>query len=269
MGTAWLDDDERAAWLRLVAVVELLPGVLDSQLRTDSAVTHFEYYVLAVLSEAPERTLRMTTLAQRTNATLPRLSHVVRRLQERGLVERTPCPEDGRATNARLTAEGWDAVVAAAPGHVATVRRHVVDPLSREQLVQLRLIGDALLSRLDPDGRMTALYAPDEDVVRTGPDAATFGFDSVLYRSGGEAGTWVFLDVPEEAADEIHARYDHLVGGFGAVRVEVVLGRSTWRTSLFPSRERGTFVLPVRQAVRRSEGVEPPDQVRVQLTVLL
>ena len=71
-----------------------------------------------MLSEAPERTLRMTALAQRTNATLPRLSHVVRRLEDRGLVERFPCPEDGRATNARLTAAGWDAVVAAAPGHV-------------------------------------------------------------------------------------------------------------------------------------------------------
>ena len=124
------DEDERAAWLRLVAVVELLPGVLDSQLRRDAGLTHFEYFVLAMLSEAPERTLRMTSLAQRTNATLPRLSHVVRRLEDRGLVERFPCPEDGRATNARLTDAGWDAVVAAAPGHVDTVRRHVLDPLT-------------------------------------------------------------------------------------------------------------------------------------------
>ena len=161
METEWLDDDERAAWLRLIAVVELLPGVLDSQLRADSGVTHFEYYVLAMLSEAPERTLRMASLAQRTNATLPRLSHVVRRLEERGLVERFPCPEDGRATNARLTAPGWDAVVAAAPGHVSTVRRHALDPLTREQLRQLTLIGDARLSTLDPEGRMTALYASE------------------------------------------------------------------------------------------------------------
>jgi len=72
MGDEWLTEEERAAWLRLVAVVELLPGVLDSQLRADSGVTHFEYFVLAMLSEAPERTLRMTSLAQRTNATLPR-----------------------------------------------------------------------------------------------------------------------------------------------------------------------------------------------------
>ena len=116
-----------------------------------------------MLSEAPERTLRMTSLAQRTNATLPRLSHVVRRLEDRGLVERYPCPEDGRATNARLTAAGWDAVVAAAPGHVDTVRRHVLDPLTPRQVEQLRGIGDALLQRLDPDGRLTGLYDPDRN----------------------------------------------------------------------------------------------------------
>lgn len=137
--------------------------MLDAQLRADAGLTHFEYLVLAMLSEAPERTLRMTGLALRTNATLPRLSHVVRRLEDRGLVERFPCPEDGRATNARLTDGGWDAVVAAAPGHVTTVRRTVLDPLSREQLTQLRDLGDALLTRLDPDGRMTALYDPGRE----------------------------------------------------------------------------------------------------------
>ena len=160
MGTEWLTEDEKAAWLRLVAIVELLPGVLDSQLRAEAGLTHFEYFVLAMLSEAPDRTLRMASLAQSTNATLPRLSHVVRRLEDRGLVERFPCPEDGRATNARLTPAGWGAVVAAAPGHVDTVRRHVLDPLTSAQLEELRSIGDALLARLDPDERLTGLYDP-------------------------------------------------------------------------------------------------------------
>src|SRR3954462_12498221 len=90
----WLSAEERAVWVRLSAVLELLPGVLDSQLRRDAGLTYFEYYLLAMLSEAPDRTLRMTALAQRTNATLPRLSHVVRRLEDRGLVTRFPCPED-------------------------------------------------------------------------------------------------------------------------------------------------------------------------------
>jgi DNA-binding MarR family transcriptional regulator len=152
MSTRWLDDDEMAAWIRLAAVLELLPGVLDSQLRRDAGLTHFEYFVLAMLSEAPERTLRMTALAARTNATLPRLSHVIRRLEERGLVERFPCPQDGRATNARLTGAGWDKVVATAPGHVDTVRAHVIDPLTREQVHQLAQIAGAILDQVDPKG---------------------------------------------------------------------------------------------------------------------
>jgi DNA-binding MarR family transcriptional regulator len=158
MDQRWLDDDEMAAWLRLVAVVELLPGVLDSQLRRDSGLTHFDYFVLAILSESPGRTLRMTGLAHRTNATLARLSHVVRRLEERKLVERLPCPEDARATNARLTDQGWASVVEAAPGHVENVRHHVFDALSPTQVRQLAGITDALLERLDPQGWMTLLY---------------------------------------------------------------------------------------------------------------
>ena len=153
----WLSEEERAAWVRLVAVVELLPAVLDGQLRRDAQVTHFDYHVLAMLSEAPHRTLRMTDLATRTNATLPRLSHVVRRLEERGLIERAPCPSDGRATNARLTDAGWAKVRETAPGHVATVREHVIDALTPEQVTQLAGIAEAVLARLDPDGRMPGL----------------------------------------------------------------------------------------------------------------
>lgn len=158
MDTRWLDDHEAAAWVRLAGILELLPGVLDSQLRRDAELTHFEYYALAMLSESPERTLRMTSLAAQTNSTLPRLSHVVRRLEDRGLVERVPCPEDARATNVRLTAVGWDKVREAAPGHVANVRQHVIDALTPEQVDQLRTIGAAILGRVDPGGTMAATY---------------------------------------------------------------------------------------------------------------
>src|SRR6476469_2222899 len=94
----WLTAPQLRAWMRFVAVLELLPGVLDSQLQRDSELTHFEYFVLAMLSEAPDRTLRMTALSDYTNATLPRLSHVVARLERRGFVQRTACAEDRRAT---------------------------------------------------------------------------------------------------------------------------------------------------------------------------
>jgi DNA-binding MarR family transcriptional regulator len=157
MSTRWLDDDEMAAWIRLAAVLELLPGVLDSQLRRDADLTHFEYFVLAMLSEAPERTLRMSALAAQTNATLPRLSHVISRLEERGLVERFPCPGDGRATNARLTEPGWDKVVATAPGHVENVRSNVIDVLTREQVHELAAIADAILQKVDAKGLVASL----------------------------------------------------------------------------------------------------------------
>ena len=147
-----------AAWVRLVAVVELLPGVLDSQLHHDADLSHFEYFVLAMLSEAPHRTLRMTALARQTNSTLARLSHVVRRLEERGLVARTPCPEDRRATNAGLTTAGWAKVRRTAPGHAAVVRQKVIDPLTTEQVGQLTQITDAILRAIDPEATMSDTY---------------------------------------------------------------------------------------------------------------
>ena len=166
MTTRWLTDDEMTAWVRFAGVMELLPAALDSQLRRDAELTQFEYYVLAMLSEAPDRTLRMTELARQTNATLPRLSHVVTRLEGRGLVERFPCPEDRRATNARLTDAGFTKVQQAAPGHVANVRHHVIDALSAEQIDQLVEIGDAILARLDPSGAMAATYTRYDEGAR-------------------------------------------------------------------------------------------------------
>jgi DNA-binding MarR family transcriptional regulator len=156
--TRWLDQEQKAAWVRLVAVLELLPSQLDAQLRRDAQLTHFDYYVLAMLSEAPGRTLRMTALAEQTAATLARLSHVVQRLETRGLLERFPCPEDRRATNARLTAAGWEKVQQAAPGHVEAVRENVIDALTPAQVGQLAAIADAILHRLDPDRASAAIY---------------------------------------------------------------------------------------------------------------
>jgi DNA-binding MarR family transcriptional regulator len=152
-----LDAEESAAWLSLVTLLELLPSALDSQLQRDSDMTHFEFAVLSFLRFSPEQTLRMTELAAGTNATLPRLSHVVTRLERRGVVERMPCPEDRRATNVRLTDAGRRELVRATPGHIALVRRVVLDSLSREQLAQLADISGAITHALDPQGRFAAL----------------------------------------------------------------------------------------------------------------
>jgi DNA-binding MarR family transcriptional regulator len=151
-----LNPAQMHAWLRFVAVVELVPGLLDSQLQRDNSLSHFEYYVLAMLSEAPDQTLRMTGLSSMTNSSLPRLSHVVKRLEERGFVQRTPCPTDRRATNASLTEEGWAIVQEAAPGHVRTVRENVIDPLTDEQVAQLDAISNQLLLKLDPTNRLNS-----------------------------------------------------------------------------------------------------------------
>ncbi|GIG28166.1 MarR family winged helix-turn-helix transcriptional regulator [Cellulomonas marina] len=153
MGTRWLGEAQLAAWLPLIAVVERLPTVLDAQLRRDAGLTHFEYMVLAMLSEADGATLQMTDLARRTDATLPRLSHVVARLEARGAVTRSTSPTDRRATVVTLTDAGGDVVRAAAPGHVAQVRRSVFDVLDEEQVEQLRGIASAVLARLEEDGR--------------------------------------------------------------------------------------------------------------------
>ncbi|MDT5070039.1 MAG: hypothetical protein QOJ95_986 [Mycobacterium sp.] len=153
-----LNKRELTAWVRLASVLELLPGVLDTQLRRDADLLHFEYFVLATLSEAPQRTLRMSELAAQTNSTPPRLSHVVRRLEDRGFVARKPCPNDARATNARLTDAGWRKVREAAPGHSTNVREHVIDALTPDQVGQLAEIAEAILGRLDPERSMSATY---------------------------------------------------------------------------------------------------------------
>lgn len=152
----WLDDDEERAWLALVAVVVTLPTALDGQLQREAGLTLFEYLVLASLSDQPERSLRMSELAVLTNGSLPRLSQVVTKLEQRGWVRRRPDPDDGRCTRCLLTAEGMRTLEEAAPGHVAAVRRLVFDPLTRAQVGQLRDIHLRIKSAVAPDSPLIA-----------------------------------------------------------------------------------------------------------------
>lgn len=146
----WLDAEERAAWLALVSVLIKLPAALDAQLQRDSGLSHFEYNVLAGLSEASGGALRMSVLAAYADGSLPRLSQVIARLERRGLVRRTPDPDDGRYTLAMLTDDGRAAVTAAAPGHVETVRQLVFDPLTKAKTRQLLDICRRVLAAVDP-----------------------------------------------------------------------------------------------------------------------
>ena len=149
----WLNAEERRAWLTLASVTMRLLPALDAQLRRAAGISHFEYQVLAALSEAPERTLRMSDLAVLAEGSLSRLSQVVARLEKKKWVRRTPDPTDGRYTLAILTDDGWDKIVATAPGHVNEVRRLVIDPLTNTQLNQLTNIGQRIVRAIDPADR--------------------------------------------------------------------------------------------------------------------
>jgi DNA-binding MarR family transcriptional regulator len=149
----WLSDEQQQAWRTLAGVMTLLPAALDAQLQRDAGVTHFAYWVMAMLSETPGRALRMSELAAASRASLSRLSHLVARLEERGWVRREASADDARATVAVLTDAGYDKVVATAPGHVDTVRALVFDALTDGQVRQLDELCGALLAQLDPGGR--------------------------------------------------------------------------------------------------------------------
>jgi len=141
----------RANRSALAKTLVRLPTALDAQLRRDAGISHFEYQVLALLSEAPGRTLRMSALATLAGGSLPRLSQVVARLEQRGWMRRTPDQADGRYTLAILTDQGRAKVTEAAPGHVEEVRRLVFDPLTKTQSRQLREIGRRIMRAVDPD----------------------------------------------------------------------------------------------------------------------
>jgi DNA-binding MarR family transcriptional regulator len=142
----WLSDEQQVAWRSFVAVLERLPAALDAELQKDAGITQFDYLVLSGLSEAPGRTLRMSELAARASGSLSRLSHVVSRLEAKGWVRREPCAGDGRFINAVLTEEGWQKVVATAPGHLAAVRELLISTLTDEEFRQLGAISAKVLA---------------------------------------------------------------------------------------------------------------------------
>lgn len=149
----WLSEEEQATWLSFASVLFRMPAALDGQLQRDAGLSHFEYTVMSALSEAPERTLRMSHLAAMAESGLPRLSQVVGRLEKRGWVTRAADPADGRSTLATLTAQGWDKVVQTAPGHVEEVRRLVFDPLTKAQQKRLHEISSRIMKTIDPEDR--------------------------------------------------------------------------------------------------------------------
>lgn len=146
----WLSADEREAWLALVTLTIQLPAALDQRLRKAAGIGLVDYHVLAGLSDGPDRTLRMSDLAEFAQASLSRLSQMVGRLEKRGWVSRRPDPTDGRYTLATLTDEGMAALVELAPPHVEDVRELVFDPLTETQVDQLHEISRRILAAAKP-----------------------------------------------------------------------------------------------------------------------
>ncbi len=146
----WLSTEERAAWLATVALMTRLPAALDADLEEWAGLSFFEYLVLAILAEQPDRTLRMSVIARSISSSPSRLSHTATRLEKRGLMTRTQLPGSGRRVDATLTDAGRDLVVAVAPRHVQTVRRLLIDAISPADLATLHEIGAKVLQQIDP-----------------------------------------------------------------------------------------------------------------------
>jgi DNA-binding MarR family transcriptional regulator len=145
----WLDAEEQKAWRAWLFSSLLLQDRLDRELTHAAGIPHAYYEILVQLSEAPDRMLRMSELADRSLSSRSRLSHAVSRLEERGWVRRQVCPDDGRGQLAVLTDEGFAALEAAARIHVEGVRTHLFDQLDTAQVAAMRDVGETLLRHLD------------------------------------------------------------------------------------------------------------------------
>ncbi len=144
----WLDGAQQDSWRAFAAAMVKLRWALECQLQHDAGLSFTEYHALAMLSEKPGHTMRMSELAEVTNASLSRLSHLIKRLEGRGLVRREPDPKDGRFTNAILTPAGLRLLTASAPAHVAKVRELVIDAVSPAELRHLRTASERILERI-------------------------------------------------------------------------------------------------------------------------
>ena len=145
----WLSPEEQKAWRAFLRAVSLVMEVLNQDIENEKGISLNEYEVLAHLSESPGRTIRMSNLADRLVHSRSRLTHTVRRLEDAGLVKREPCADDRRGVNCILTEKGFEYLVSAAPSHVNSVRRVLVDKLGREDMLELGRLSNILADVAD------------------------------------------------------------------------------------------------------------------------
>ncbi|EDY55419.1 MarR-family transcriptional regulator [Streptomyces sviceus ATCC 29083] len=146
--TPWLSEEEMRAWLAYIDLSTLLGDYLERQLQRAAGLSHATYNLLSRLSVAPDRSLRMSDLAEHLKVTRSRLSHALSALEKRGWARRTDDPTDQRGQLAVLTDEGFAVLAAAAPSHVAAARRAMFDHLTPDQARQFAEIGEAIIKGL-------------------------------------------------------------------------------------------------------------------------
>jgi len=147
--TRWLDDEEQRAWRAYLRMQARLAAALNRQLQATSKLSLADYGVLVQLTEAPQGRLRPYELQRALDWEQSRLSHQLRRMQQRGLVTREACPEDARGAYVVVTETGRRAIAAAAPGHVQAVRELVFDALEPGQVAVLRRLATQVLDRIE------------------------------------------------------------------------------------------------------------------------
>lgn len=150
----WLTAMQQRAWRELTILMAHLPAVLEAQLKRDAGLSYLEYYVMAGLSEMPDRASRLSDLARFVNSELSRLSHLVSRLEQRGFMKRVIDCNDGRYTKAVLTDAGYAHLAEAAPAHVTEVEKFVFDVLDDADVEALRRCAEKINKHLPVGNRL-------------------------------------------------------------------------------------------------------------------
>lgn len=154
--TRWLSEDEQLSWRAWLEMTRLLPEQFNRELTKNHELSLPDFEILIQLSEAPDRRLRMSELADSALSSRSRLSHACDRIEKNGFIVREPCEDDRRGFWAVLTDQGWEKIGIAAAGHVESVRYHLVDLLSPTEFSELGRIARKVsehvqAARLDSD----------------------------------------------------------------------------------------------------------------------
>lgn len=160
------------AWVLMLALFETVPPAIEAQLKADAGINLFEYTVLAMLSEEPDRTVQMTRLADISFGSISRLSHAVTRLERRGWVDKQRGHGSRRHNTVSLTDEGYAALVAIAPAHVANARRLLAEPLTDAEIDAFARVARKLVGAAEPAVLELLERQIPEIIERNRPDAS-------------------------------------------------------------------------------------------------